>query len=549
MSLKPLLAVATTALASVILASCGGGGGSDSGAPATTTPMSNPPGTNPPTAATGPDPLLSRQWHLRNTGQLGGQPGQDLRLSGLAEDGGGVLVAVIDGSISLNHPDLASRFVSRGHFSYRTGGTDTSPPPAEPNAPTDTSPGGVDDAHGTAVAGIIAAAANNSEGGQGVAPGASLIAFDAIVEPSNTNISDALSRAINAGSAVVNNSWGPVEPAGGGSRSFERAPEIWRAAVDRAITTGRNGLGSVVVFAAGNGGAQRDRADYNQFTNDPRVIAVGAVNDRGLPVNFSEPGMNVLVSGFSGSDIGFAFFVTSTADIFTTDIPGERGYADTSEVDRDYSSFFDGTSAAAPMVSGVAARMIGANPLLSWRDIRWLLAKTARFTNSSATLPSSLVPHGFHPQAGFGIVDAGAAVSAARAFGGLGPEKVCDSGPLTAGQPIPDGSSTGITLNWTVPAACAGLQTIETVELLFSTNHVRSGDLQLTVRAPNGYIAQVSDSHTCNGPCRDLINPFSIGISRLMGEPAQGQWQFNVADRISLATGSLTSARLILRGH
>jgi hypothetical protein len=92
------------------------------------------------------------------------------------------------------------------------------------------------------------------------------------------------------------------------------------------------------------------------------------------------------------------------------------------------------------MVSGVVALMLEANPLLSWRDVRWLLARTARPADLGSELaePSVMNAHGFYPRVGFGRVHAGDAVAAARSFSGLPTERRCDSGILRIDLPIGD---------------------------------------------------------------------------------------------------------------
>lgn len=574
----------TTAMAALLLAGCGpspsSGPSGESEPPRQSvgqptagfgmeTPLPSPTARATPPGSTGsPDPALARQWHLANTGQTGGTPGVDLGLSAVPELGGGILVAIIDSSIQIGHPDLTDRFVSGGSFSYRAGGTDPSPPPGgaqffPPITPRETGVGQADDAHGTAVAGIIGATSSNGRGGQGVAPGVRMVGFDAIVNPTEANIADALARVLRSGADVLNNSWGPVDPAQGGSRSLERSPSSFRAGLEALTSQGRNGFGTVVVFAAGNGGFDGDRSDYNMFTNDRRVLAIGAVDHTGSPIGFSEPGQNILVAGFSGNALGLPFelpLLTGTNDgIVTTDISGARGYAGGGlggllgplGSDPDTTSLFDGTSAAAPMVSGVIARMLSANTRLSWRDVRWLLALTARMPANSAGLlsPSPMTAHGHHPQVGFGIVDGGRAVASARSFRGLGPEFTCDSGEQANGALIPDASTQGITLSIDIPAACAGLEIVESVELIVGSNHPRSGDLQVDIIAPSGSRSTPLVTHNCNGPCQTLATDFSLSVLRFMGEPAAGRWQVRVTDGMSGSSGNLNSLRLVLRGH
>ena len=528
------------------LTGCGGGGTGELSSDST---IPDPPDHR-------PDPFFQQQWHLANTGQFpGAVSGQDLRLSGLQETGKGTIVSVIDGAIEIGHPDLRRQFIPSKSFSYRNGGSDPSPPKAGLDAPFNPGLGQVDDAHGTAVAGIIAATAQNGIGGQGVAPQSQLIGFDTLVNPTHLNLADAIQRSLDSNADILNNSWGPVDPFSGGNRSFYFASQIWKAAVQNAIDQGRNGLGLVIVFAAGNGGLASDQSNYDEYSNDPRVISVGAVDERGRPIDFSEPGANVLVAAFSGDELGLQR--TSTG-IFTTDIAGPRGYSTPRDSDPDYTQFFDGTSAAAPMVSGVVALMLEANPRLTWRDVKWILAKTARAASGKdspgrTTLPSALNLHGYDPVVGFGIVDAQAAVRMAREFKGLGRFVECDSGQLQLEadrQPIPDNSRDGVvTTYFILPSQCA-IKTVETVELTLAIDHPYSGDLRIVVESPSSNKVSLSAPHACIADqCTNIRSGFRFGLARFKGESASGTWRVFVSDEAALDTGRMLWWRLVVRGH
>jgi hypothetical protein len=96
-------------LLALLLCGCGGGGGGGSDQPPTLTAA---PAVSPMSA--GPDPLLSRQWHLFNTGQGGGVPGMDIGLQGVSETGRGVLIAFVDGAVQVGHPDLVANLYTIG---------------------------------------------------------------------------------------------------------------------------------------------------------------------------------------------------------------------------------------------------------------------------------------------------------------------------------------------------------------------------------------------------------------------------------------------------
>jgi len=528
------------------LAGCGGGGGD-------TQALGSAPAVPP--IMSGPDPLLERQWHLFNTGQSGGLPGMDIGLQGVKETGRGVLIAFIDGAVQLSHPDLVANVFSLNGLLPTP---DPSPPTAVPGAPENANPGQWDDAHGTAVVGIAVANANNSLGGRGVAPESKFLAYDGI---STGLVASALRSAIHLGADIVNNSWGALDSQSG-KGSYRTADPAWREAMTAAIGQGRRARGSVVVFAAGNGGPNED-SNRDAYANHPGVLAVGAVDHRGRPSSYAEPGANVLVSAPSMSLLRRSNGVT---DIWTTDISGPRGLAaGTRPENADYTAFAGGSSASAPMVSGVVALMLEANSGLSWRDVRWLLARTARPADLGLTRadPSAMNAHGFHPLVGFGRVHAGDAVQAAKNFSNLPPERSCDSGVQWIDQPIGDAP---------VPALVAAarfeacdLKTVESVQVTLTVDHPYGADLDVVLISPTGARSQLARPHLCpadlSGPCGDLSRGWTFHSVRHMGEPlhdavqnalphlAHQGWQLQLKDGQVGDTGHWRSWRLLITGH
>jgi hypothetical protein len=108
-------------------------------------------------------------------------------------------------------------------------------------------------------------------------------------------IAQSLRSALSLGADIVNNSWGTFDAASGQGASYSPADPAWRQALDEGLTSGRQGKGAVVVFAAGNGG-RKDDSNRDGYANHPGVLAVAAVDASGRPPAYAEPGSNVLVS-------------------------------------------------------------------------------------------------------------------------------------------------------------------------------------------------------------------------------------------------------------
>ena len=328
------------------------------------------------------DPYVSEQWHLENTGQGGWTAGVDIdaETAWALSTGAGVLVAVLDGGVQVDHPDLD---VVDG-WDFVDDDADPTPDPAEDNA-----------AHGTCAAGIAAAVGGNGVGVAGVAYDAQVYGVRLLGDGTTTSdLHDALVGATDAGAAVLSNSWG-----------FDNgcsAYALWATveeALDHADQEGRGGLGTVVVFSAGNGAC--DNGGDGLLAHEA-VVGVAASDGNDRREWYSSYGEGVDITGPSGA-------------ILTTDLTGDDGYGSYNG-DGDYVGSFSGTSASAPVVSGVAALMLAANPRLTAAQVRQVLSETAEPIDVDGSGDDSddgaYDAEGWSPWYGCGRVNAAAAVLA-----------------------------------------------------------------------------------------------------------------------------------------
>jgi len=374
------------------------------------------------------DPLLNRQWHLINSGQnvgnLDWQPiygvaGEDINVApvwNMGLDGRGVRVAVIDSGVQLTHPDLEANIDKASAsdvINTLNGNGNPTISLLDPGA-----------AHGTSVAGLIAAVGNNNYGGAGVAYGATIVPIRAIVSAGQTptTVYDALVNSIIADVDITNNSYGPGAP------RFLSALTPQEVSILRdSVIFGRDGLGIIHVKSSGNGGGSTfnpdfsnlgdyDSSAYDGMASSRYVITVTGVdhdgfynNVDGTVTSYPEAGSNVLVAAPTGSNGGLTIINDSGigSGIWTADLIGAFGFnrgpnpvtgLETDDpfypFDRDfyadtaYTSRFNGTSASAPIVSGVIALMLQANPNLSWRDVQEILVRSAR-QNAQFEIPQN----------------------------------------------------------------------------------------------------------------------------------------------------------------
>ena len=322
---------------------------------------------------------------LKNDNQFRNSGGHDIGVEEVwpTYTGSGINVAVVDDGMHHQHEDLTDNVLTYFNHNYDPDRTDIYHPFED---------------HGTAVAGLIAAK-DNGLGMRGVAPEAKIYGYNYLVEQSDANEANAMSRN-SATTAISNNSWGP-----GDFGQPEPATELWEAAVKDGVTAGYGGKGVFYAWAAGNGGDD-DYSTLDEYANFYAVTAVCAVGHDDKRSEYSELGSNLWVCGPSSSGR-----------------VGQPRIATTDDKHR-YRGTFGGTSAATPIVSGVAALIREANNALTWWDVKLILAASARKNDPDNTgweqgalkYGSTTDRYNFNHDYGFGMVDAKAAVDLATGW-------------------------------------------------------------------------------------------------------------------------------------
>jgi peptidase families S8 and S53 subfamily len=323
------------------------------------------------------NPLYSKQYYLKNTGQNGGIKGVDINAepAWLITNGSpNITVAVIDDGVDRSHEDFGGRVLP----GYTIGNKNGLGEPQNENLWDDK-------AHGTACAGIIAAS-NNNLGIRGIASNVNILPVNIV--PNETDYNPYYGRLEGFGSTTeiaeaINWAWKRADVLSC-SWSLGSPSNDVNAALDSARTHGRKGLGCIIVFASGNN--HPHILDVSYPADLDGIITVGAIDKNGNIQSYSQRGRSMDFVAPSGGIPG---------DIVTTDLMGSRGKSA-----GNYINDFNGTSAACPQVAGVAALILSVKPDLSWTEVAHVLQKTAR----------DLGPKGFDNTFGYGLVNAGAAV-------------------------------------------------------------------------------------------------------------------------------------------
>ena len=463
------------------------------------------------------DPLYGCQWHLHNTGRnAGAAAGEDINVAGVWSGGNlgaDVTIAIVDDGIHAGHVDLTDNVDTASNHDYTGNGAALTPPHA----------------HGTQMAGI-AAARGNALGVRGVAPEATVYGYNLALDPTLANMADAITRQM-ATTAVSLNGWGFADGPG-----LDFAGALWEAAVRSGISSGFGGNGVFYVFPAGNGAQLGDHANLNEFANHYGVTAVCAVNDQGERVGYSERGDNLWVCGPSG-------------DVSRS---GRPGVATTEPYDR-YTQDAVGTGAAAATVAGVAALVRKANPALTWRDVKLILAASARkndpadqgWSAGQLRYRSTSERYHFNRSYGFGVVDAGAAVSLAAAWSAPSELRTV-------------GAASDANLDLAIPQSATyaesrlsigpGVDFVEFVEVTAVIRHTAFRDVDIELVSPAGAVSRLAE-YEASVPALALRGGVRLGTARHLGEDPTGVWTLRVRDGASGNDGVLLSWSVTIHGH
>ena len=466
------------------------------------------------------DPLYGCQWHLNDAS------GEDINVEEVwskGVTGEGVNVVVVDDGMDHTHEDLAANVDASRNHDYA----------------------GVGDIHhryahhGTNVAGVLAAR-DNSTGVRGVAPRATIYGYNLLVEFTEENRTDAMARRQDT-TAVSNNSWGPPDGPG-----MDRTSSFWERAIESGIEHGYDGKGVFYAWAGGNGHLEGDYSNLDEFANFYGVTTVCAVNDAGARSGYSEKGSNLWVCAPSNDD------------------NEDRRAVITVENSDRYASEFGGTSAATPMVAGVAALLRSANPDLTWRDLKLILAASARKNDvhnpgweegaRKYGSDSDTDRYHFNHEYGFGVVDAASAIALAEDWNNAPPlQSVSVSSVSGTVIPVPGTSgaepvTTKLTLN-------TGIGFTEFVEISAYFEHTSFRDMEIELVSPAGTVSELTvpfNTRTDGDDSFDWVplrGDFRFGSARHLGENPNGDWTLRLTDHFPAYGGTLTSWILRVYGH
>lgn len=472
------------------------------------------------------DPLVANQWHLKFQNQPGAVTGTDLNIENAWLYGGtggvrgaGIRIGIVDDGLQVDHPDLAPNVDTVNDKDWN--GNDADP-----------SPGSGDD-HGTACAGNAAARGNNGVGVSGTAPEATLVGMR-LIAAATTDSQEAEALAYLPDLIPIkSNSWGPSDD----GRTLEAPGPLARAALANATSTGRGGLGTLFLWAGGNGGDVGDNSNYDGYANDIHTIAIAALDSQRRQADYSEPGANLVVTAPSDG-------AAPALGITTVDRTGSAGYNSAGSASGgDYCDDFGGTSSATPTAAGVVALILQKNPALGWRDVQEILIRSATKINpTESEWVTNAAGFHFNHKYGAGLLNATDAVNLAAGWTNLAAATSQTSSQSGLSIAIPDNNATGVTRTFAMGPANLRC---EQIELTLTASHAYRGDLEVTLTSPSGTVSRLAEKHSDDG---NNYSGWTFTSVRCWGENSAGTWTLKVADRTAGTTGTLSAAALTIHG-
>ena len=401
------------------------------------------------------DPIFGDQWHLFNSEQVG----HDINVTGVWKQGvtgHNATVVMVDDGIDMYSNDLKDNYFAEGSYDFNDNKAEPKPQLA-------------DDKHGTRCAGEIAAV-KNGVCGVGVAWNAKiggLRILSAVITDEDEAVAMNYKYQDNQ---IYSCSWGPPDD----GKSMDAPGILIKKAMVNAVQKGRDGKGTIYVFAAGNGAGAGDNCNFDGYTNSIYSITVGAIDRKGLHPYYSEKCSAQLVVTYSSG---------SGDAIHTTDVGPNQCYTN-----------HGGTSAAAPLGAGVFALALSVRPDLTWRDLQHILVQTAVPVNVHEKWDITFIGKKFSHTYGYGKLDAYAIVEAAKRWKLVKPQAWFDSPWMHVKHPIPQGVE-GLISSFEVKANAlkeANLELVEHVTVTMNVQHTRRGDLSVELRSPSGMVSHLS---------------------------------------------------------
>ncbi|XP_076880973.1 furin (paired basic amino acid cleaving enzyme) a [Brachyhypopomus gauderio] len=458
------------------------------------------------------DPKFAQQWYLDNKNH------RDLNVKEVWSQGvtgQGVVVSILDDGIEKNHPDLERNYDPDASYDVNDGDPDPQPRYTQLN----------DNRHGTRCAGEVAAVANNDICGVGVAYNAK-IGGVRMLDGEVTDVVEAQSLSLNPQHIdIYSASWGPEDD----GKTVDGPAKLAKEAFLRGVTEGRGGLGSIFVWASGNGGREKDSCNCDGYTNSIYTLSISSSTQYGNVPWYSEACSSTLATTYSSGGL-------NEKQIITTDLRQKCTDSHT------------GTSASAPLAAGIIALALEANKNLTWRDMQHLVVKTS---NPNHLITNDWKTNGVGRQVshsyGYGLLDAAAIVALAQNWTNVGPQQKCVLSMVSEPRNI----ANHLVISKSVDA-CQGqpsfVSSLEHVQAQLSLSYNRRGNLAIYLISPQGtrstLLAPRPHDYSSEG-----FNDWAFMTTHSWDEDPRGEWTLEIENVAGASDyGTLTQFTLVLYG-
>ncbi|OZC12791.1 convertase P-domain protein [Onchocerca flexuosa] len=306
---------------------------------------------------------------------------------------------------------------------------------------------------------------------------------------------------------IYSASWGPDDD----GRTVDGPAKLTRRAFEKGIREGRHGLGSIFVWASGNGGKVADSCNCDGYTNSIYTLSISSATEHGNIPWYSEACSSTLATAYSSGATGEKMIVT-------TDLHHSCTNAHT------------GTSASAPLAAGIVALTLEANPKLTWRDMQHIVVRTARPLNLRAgdwvtNGVGRKVSHSF----GFGLMDAGAMVRLASNWTTVPEQRKCVVFYPARYKTVPHGNRLQLQL---YTDGCASYSRnkvgyVEHVQAIITLTAPKRGDIQIYLTSPSGTRSTLL-AKRARDTSRTGFREWAFMTTHNWGEMAVGLWTLEI---------------------
>ncbi|NXF59540.1 FURIN protein, partial [Ciccaba nigrolineata] len=397
--------------------------------------------------------------------------------------------------------------------------------PCAPRAPSEHAWSCLKHRHGTRCAGEVAAVANNGICGVGVAYNAR-IGGVRMLDGEVTDAVEAHSLGLNPNHIhIYSASWGPEDD----GKTVDGPARLAEEAFFRGVSQGRGGLGSIFVWASGNGGREHDSCNCDGYTNSIYTLSISSTTQYGNVPWYSEACSSTLATTYSSGN-------QNEKQIVTTDLRQKCTESHT------------GTSASAPLAAGIIALALEANKNLTWRDMQHLVVQTSKpaHLNANDWVTNGVgrkVSHSY----GYGLLDAGAMVSLARNWTTVGPQRKCVIDVLTEPKDIGKRLEVRRKVD-----ACLGkanyISRLEHAQARLTLSYNRRGDLAIHLVSPMGTRSTLLAARPHDFSA-DGFNDWAFMTTHSWDEDPSGEWVLEIENTSDANNyGTLTKFTLVLYG-